>query len=438
MDSLAESLARLRERFGEAEIFHRKGRSRRVSFGPGAPWTTLITGEEGWAARAGDRRGAFFALGTGEPTADTQWPQPVAPTLRLPDTKPIAEVADAELDLGLLSESEARALIDAVGKALDLELPGAKLRSAVLEEGSSESRVQSSRGARAQWRARAASLRLQAGVRGEAREASLVLTDRSAARFSAAVVGRRLADRLHVAREGRVPDRDRGDFVLAPPVAARLLAALKPLWLGPRAPARCEGLRDRRGRMASELLTLVDDGGLPGGVLSAPADGEGVATREIVVVESGLFRQPLLSWAQARPPFEKYSGCSRRDGWRDLPKPGFSHFYAKPRPDSSPGALLGAVARGYYLLDAEGPAQVDASLERFALPVCGFSLQGGRAVAPIDRAWLVGSVAVLLRNVQAVARDLSFFPFDGMIGSPTLLVTGLELLPHAGLLPETP
>jgi predicted Zn-dependent protease len=90
-------------------------------------------------------------------------------------------------------------------------------------------------------------------------------------------------------------------------------------------------------------------------------------------------------------------------------------------------SLLTAVARGYYLIDTQGSGHFDLEQDRFRLPVCGFALRQGRAVAPVARAWLTGSVSSWLRGIQGVARDLEFEPWSGMIGSPTTLVTGLEL-----------
>jgi predicted Zn-dependent protease len=89
--------------------------------------------------------------------------------------------------------------------------------------------------------------------------------------------------------------------------------------------------------------------------------------------------------------------------------------------------LLGAVSQGYYLIDAIGGPHVDFAENRFALPVCGFAVQSGRASAPVAGAWLCGRISTLLQNIAGVARDLAFHPLNGMIGSPTLLVTGLEL-----------
>jgi predicted Zn-dependent protease len=147
----------------------------------------------------------------------------------------------------------------------------------------------------------------------------------------------------------------------------------------------------------------------------------------VVLVERGTFRQPLLAWWQADGAAAGVaSGCSRRASWRDLPLPGPTHLYIQPDPQVSVASLLAEVAHGPYLLDPTGPARYDVEGDRFVLPVCGFAVESGRAIAPLT-AWLCGSAAALFKGLAGVARDLSFLPLDGMIGAPTLLVTGLEL-----------
>ncbi len=431
LDEVLAALARAG--LEQAEVYWKRGKTRRVELGDhdGAAVTTQ---EEGWAARAGDRRGWFFAAATGAPRPDWRWPTPCGQPLRLyepPGTEPPAPPAGA--DAPLLNESEARGLLESIAQALAVELPGARLRRAVLEEGASESRLRSTRGVDAAWSGRAAALRLEAVGDGEGGSGVAVeLAERHAAALRPALVARRLADRLLVARTGAPPERDRGEFLLAPPLAAKLLAALLPLFLGPQAPLRVAPLRDRRGRIGSPVLTLIDDGAHPGGVLAAAVDGEGVPTREIVMMEGGSFRQPLLTWREAQPPQTLAAGCSRRASWKDLPSRGPTHFFARPEPRNAVAALLGGVARGYYLLDSTGAPRVALEEDRFSVPVCGFAVQSGRATAPVAGAALVGAVSGLLRGVQAVGRDLAFLPLDGMIGSPTLFVTGLEIRREGG------
>jgi PmbA protein len=197
--------------------------------------------------------------------------------------------------------------------------------------------------------------------------------------------------------------------------------------VGPRAGSLISGLRDHRGRLGSERLTLIDNGRLSGGTLEAPVDGEGVPTREAVLVEQGYFRQPLLAWWQAEAAAGHPSGCTRRAGWRDLPQPGPTHLYIKADAKIPVVALLGSISQGYYLIDATGAGHFDLNEGRFALPVCGFAVEGGRASAPVAKAWLCGRIATFFQGITAVGRDLTFHPLGGMIGSPTLLVTGLEL-----------
>ncbi|MEO8503256.1 MAG: metallopeptidase TldD-related protein [Acidobacteriota bacterium] len=441
--------------FSEAEVYAKRGRSRRLEIGPGgaAPGssqsTFCIAVEEGWAARAGGSQGTLFLAGTGTPRpAGAAWPSPSTATgaaLRLPEPPSAAALADwrppVDLESPLLGESEARAVLDGIARELARELPGARLSSASLEEGSSESELVSTRGMNVRWRSRAALLRVEAvlpGARGNvSHRATLDAGERLAQSFAPAAIARRLADRLHVLQEGSAPERDRGEFLLAPPIGARLLLGLLPMLLGrssspaTQSPSRSDTERiltlQRGSRIASSCLTIVDDGRLAGGVLAAPVDGEGSATRELVLIADGEARQPLLPWWAARPPETRASGCVRRAGFRDQPGVGPSHLYVRPRAETSVASLLGGVARGYYLLDATGSGRWNFEADRFALPVCGFAVQSGRSMAPVAGAWLCGGISALLRGVQAVARDLAFFPLDGMLGAPTLLVTGLEL-----------
>jgi PmbA protein len=432
--ALAGALAALgRAGFEEAEAYVKSGRSRRLALGAGGPLAAFAH-ERGWAVRASDRRASFAAAGTGALPAGGPWPEPDGEPFRLPDPAPAEPWSPPDdLDAPLIGETEGLRLLESLGAALAAELPGARLTAAVLEDGAADHALASARGVEARWRSRVASLAVEAAApagRGRApASARFGLAEREARRFHPPALARRLADRLAVAAAGAEVDADRAELLLAPAVGAHLLAGLAPLLVGPEAAALAAELRDRRGRIGSPALTVIDDGRLPGGALAAPCDGEGVPTRALTLIEGGEYRQPLLAWHQARGPGAVAAGCSRRPSWRDLPAPGPTHLYLRPRRSVAAGSLLAGLARGYYLLDAAGAGSFDPAADRFELPVCGFAVTAGRAVAPVSRALLAGGVGALLRGVQAVARDLAFLPLDGMIGAPSLLVTGLELRP---------
>lgn len=429
----AETLAALAARGSEcAEVFLKRGRTRRFETGPQGE-LSLLSEERGWAVRAGGERSSFFAAGSGEPSPGGPWPSSDGQGLRLPEPGPPANWRPpADLDAPLVGEREAFALLRELARRVAEAVPGGRLVHGVLEDGSSESEVANSLGVRATVRRRLASLRLEVAAGRPPVGCRLLAAAREARRFDAAGLVERAVRQLEARTRGAPVERDRAELVIAPAVAARLLDGLGPLWVGPGAAARARRLRDRRGRLGSEVLSVVDDGRLPDGLLTAPVDGEGVRSREVLLVEEGAFRQPLVAWWQVAADRVRASGCTRRSSWRELPRPAPTHLYLRAAPAVTASSLLGSVERGYCLVDTLGAGHYDFDADRLAVPVCGYAVRGGRLAEPFTGSWLVGSPGGLLHGVRAVAGDLEFAPLDGLIGAPTLLVSGLELRAGGG------
>jgi len=451
---LADVLAALDDRgLPTAEIYAKRGRARVLELTPRGT-TSSVFREEGWAVRASDDRRSFMASATGRPDPrgpGGAWPEADGEALELPGPETRRGVASpgawrepADLDAPLVGEREGVHLLASLASELERELPGARLLGATLADGGSEVEIVNSLGVGVEHRNRAAHLRAEAAILGPSAEAVVEVVVREARRIDPRALARRLADRLMVAREGRAPERDRAVVLLAPVVVARLIEGLLPLLMGPRGFELAARLEDRQGRFASTALTVRDDGRFPGGAFAAPADGEGVPTGEVTLIEEGRYRQPLLSWREldrhdagersgpgARPGAERSTGCARRPSWRDLPRRAPGHLHVVPDPEVSVRALLGRMARGYYLIDADGPGGFDFEAGRFSLPVVGFAVEGGVAASPIAGVRLTGGLGTLLRGVEAVGRDLLFQPAaGGLVGSPTLLVSGLEIQPR--------
>lgn len=417
-----------RSGFPEAEVYAKRGRSRVVRWSADLE-TIGFRQEEGWAARAGDRRRSFFYAATGAPDPEVPWPEADGEGLRLPTGLVVpAWAPPADFDTPLFGETESQLFVAELRRELDREYPGAQLLHLELDDGASESGILSSREVRHLTRQRLATLRVE--VRCQKRPATstvLRLLARSAKSFRPVTVARRLADLLVIADQGVAPTRDRGDFLLAPQVFATLLESLLELFVGPESAGHRAPLLERQATLGSKLLTLIDNGRLPGGPFDAPVDGEGLPTREIVLVDQGLFRQSLLDWRDAKSP-DRPSGCARRPSWRDLPSPGPTHLFLAPHPNVAVAQLLGNLQRGYYLLATRGTVRLEKSSQRFAVQVEGFAIEKGKAATPISGGWLTGSIKALFGGLQAVGRDLAFVPArKGLVGSPTVLVRGLEI-----------
>ncbi len=419
-----------REGFEEIECFRKRGRSRRVAVGQLGAGAALRE-EEGWAVRAGAGERSLFLAGTGEVSAVGPWAEPAAGRLRLPPPRTVPPWrAPQSLDAPLIGEVEGSQLLAAVAEGLAVERPAARLVAAALEDGASEWEVVSSRGVRQSARGRGATVRVEAAEGETGTLAELHLAATEARGLAPAALVARLAADLSVRGAPALQERERGEVVCAPSVAARLLAGLTPLLVGREAFDRAAALADRAGNLASRALTVVDDGRLAGGALEAPVDGEGMPTRRVVLLEEGRFRQPLVDWRESEAPRSLAAGCVRRASWRDLPAPGPTHLFIAGNEEVRAAELVSGVARGFYLLATVGGGAFALAEDRFALPVCGFALRDGGSSGAFSRAWLSGTISGLLRGVRAAARDLEFFPLAGMTGAPTLLVAGLELRPE--------
>ncbi len=424
-------LAELARRgFAAAEIYEKSGRSRRfVREAPvAAPprMTQAMATEAGWALRGGDRRRSLFFAATGIADPGVQLPEPSPHPLRLPEAPAVAETWSVPpgFDAPLATESVAATLLAAIERELRRELPASRLVTAWLEDGAAESALLATSGLAAAWSSRAASLRLEVEDRG--RRCRFEGAEREARQFEPRTLALRLVDRLCAragASAGVVAEVDAGlPLLVGAPLAARLLQAIAPLFLGPAAVERIAAL----GALSSEL-TLADDGRLASGVLAAPVDGEGLPAGRTVLVKEGRFVRPLLAWWEAGR--LAVPGCARRASWRDLPRRAPTHFYVAPSTIAVVD-LVSAGGAGAYLLDAEGPVRLDPASLAFEVAVSGLRLVDGRAVAPLGAVRLCGDVRSLLAGIRARGRDLHFVPGDGMFGAPSLLVGGLRLLPE--------
>ncbi len=425
------------DRVALCEVFVKEGRARRSEIGAQGP-ATVMTSEAGWAVRGGGDSGTAFVFGTGTPPSTLGLPAFGGNSLRLPEPDGERQTEEnGATGAPLIIGGEAKSLLEAIARELGEQLSGARLLRAVLDDGTSSSCLVNSRGVDVAFRHRATLLHLEALWPGDSMARTVLeVIERDAQRLQPRALARRLADSLTVRRGAPAPDRDRGEMVLAPTVGARLLGALRGLWVGAGAAERARLLTDRDGRLGSTLLNVIDDGRLAGGPLAAPFDGEGVPTRRVTLVEQGRFVQPLVDWREADPPRWRAAGCIQRPGWRDLPQPGPSHLFVEPSTNVAARELVASVARGFYLLEVLGPVRVALDADRFAAPVSGFSLEQGRARHAIAKAWLCGSIGAFLRGIRGVSRDLAFVLDGGLIGSPSLLVGGLELRRElAGSLP---
>jgi PmbA protein len=210
----------------------------------------------------------------------------------------------------------------------------------------------------------------------------------------------------------RKPATMRVPVIFERDVAAALLDDVFAAVSGANVSAGNSWLSGRLGtRIGSELVTIVDDGRLQGGLGSAPFDGEGVGTRRTPVFERGILKTYLYDTYYARKLGARTTGNSTGGGV------GPSNFYLKPGAMSF-DELIAATPRGVLVVDTIGFATEHAS-GTYSRGARGFLIEGGEVAYPIDEFTIAGDYSEMLAGVDAVANDLRF---DASVISPSFRV----------------
>jgi PmbA protein len=176
-------------------------------------------------------------------------------------------------------------------------------------------------------------------------------------------------------------------------------------------------LKDRIGqRVASPLVTLVDEGRRPRGFGSRPFDGEGQRTRRNVPLEKGVLRHFLCDSYSARKIGARSTGSARR-GIGGGPSVGAGNLYFEPG-TTTPDEILGSVDRGLYVTDLIGFG-IDLVSGDYSQGAVGHWIEKGRLVHPVHEVTIAGNLKQMLLDVDAVGTDLEW---RGSSASPTLRI----------------
>lgn len=169
-------------------------------------------------------------------------------------------------------------------------------------------------------------------------------------------------------------------------------------------------------RVGSDMVTIVDDGTLPGRLGSSPFDGEGVATRRTTVFERGVLRSFLFDSYYARKLGAATTGNSTGGGV------GANNFYLEPG-DLSLEQLIAATPRGVLIVDTIGFATEHAT-GTYSRGARGFMIESGEIAYPIDEFTVAGNFAEMLAAVDAVGNDLRF---DGSTVAPSFRIAEMTI-----------
>ncbi len=180
----------------------------------------------------------------------------------------------------------------------------------------------------------------------------------------------------------------------------------------------------------SPLLSITDDGLLTEGGAASPIDGEGTPSQRTPLVVKGEIRGYLYDrfWAKRENICSGMSGVestgnSRRHSIKSPPGLGTSNFFVEPgKVDFA--SLIKNLDQGVMIQEVMGLHTVDPISGDFSLGCSGQWVEKGQKAYPVKSIAIAGNLYQLFQKVAEVGDDLRFL---GKIGSPSLLIDGLEV-----------
>jgi TldD protein len=185
-------------------------------------------------------------------------------------------------------------------------------------------------------------------------------------------------------------------------------------------------------RVASDLVTIVDDGSIPNFRGSYDYDDEGTPSGKAVLIDGGILKGYMTDITTSRKLGMPATGNARRESYMHFPLVRMTNTYLDAG-QSTPEAVIADTQRGIFAKRLGG-GEVDTATGNFTFAVReAYLIEKGKVTAPVRGATLIGSGPEILKRIDMVANDLSFWPgacgkgqwVPITSGSPTLRIASI-------------
>ena len=176
-------------------------------------------------------------------------------------------------------------------------------------------------------------------------------------------------------------------------------------------------------RIASDLVTLVDDGTRPKGMASAPFDGEGVPTQKRVIVDKGVLQRFHVQ-------HHRREARRRREHRQCLPRR--LHQPAGDRPaqllhgrgrHTAGARSIKATKVGLWLKEVTGYG-INAVNGNFSGGASGLWIENGQVAFPVKGLTIAGTADQMLNGIDLVGTDLDL---NRSFAGPTFRIREMQI-----------
>ena len=178
-------------------------------------------------------------------------------------------------------------------------------------------------------------------------------------------------------------------------------------------------------KVASEIVTIYDDGLFNGGLRTWKFDGEGVPQQKTLIIEKGVLCNFIYDNYTAKKEGKESTGNATRAGYLSTPNVEATNFHFMPG-NKSPEKLISEVADGllvYYLQGAHSSNPASGEFSVVATPA--WKIKNGEIAYATKGAMLAGNIFQILKNISALADNERKI---GQLVAPWVLVENVKVI----------
>jgi PmbA protein len=236
-------------------------------------------------------------------------------------------------------------------------------------------------------------------------------------------IGKKAAQEAFQMLDPKMVKTQKAAVIFDPDVARAILGGILAAINGERVLQGASFLaKNMNQRIASELVTLIDDGTRPRGMASTPFDGEGVPTQKRKIIDKGILKGFMYNTIVAKRAGVKSSGNATRRGFAELPGIGPHNFYMVAG-GSSPEKIIKATEKGLLLKGVTGYG-INPVNGNFSGGASGFWVENGKIAFPVRGLTVAGTALEMLNSIDMVGNDLDL---NRSFTSPTFRIKLIQI-----------
>ncbi len=190
-------------------------------------------------------------------------------------------------------------------------------------------------------------------------------------------------------------------------------------------------------KVASEGVTVIDDGTMKNRRGSITIDDEGTPSGKNILIENGILKNYMQDKQNARLMNMKPTGNGRRESYSHYPMPRMTNtFMANGKYE--PEEIISSVKKGVYAVNFSG-GQVDITSGKFVFSASeAYFIEDGKIIYPLKGATLIGNGPDAMNKIKMIGNDLKLDEGIGTcgkngqgvpvgVGQPSLLMEGITI-----------